>query len=279
MGACIKMASLHYGSGEIVLYRGVVGALLMAGIARWRGESLRTAVPGRHFWRSASGVIALALWFYAIAGLPLATAMTLNYTSSIWLAALLLAAGVVGAGGASRAPLRLLALVAAGFAGVVLVMRPTVEERQLGFALAGLLSGAVSAVGYLQVRRLSQGGEPETRIVFYFCCGGIVGGAALATASGWHAHTAAGLGWMLAVGVLATLGQLMITRAYAQGSMLVSASLQYLGIAFSFVYGALLFDDSVTAGALAGMALIVVAGIEAARWRARGAVPGRRKDD
>ena len=46
--------------------------------------------------------------------------------------------------------------------------------------------------------------------------------------------------------MLATVAQLMMTRAYSSGRTLVNASLQYLGIAWSFVYGVLLFDDRVT---------------------------------
>jgi len=65
---------------------------------------------------------------------------------------------------------------------------------------------------------------------------------------------------LLAVGLLATVAQLMMTRAYATGRTLVNASLQYLGIAFSFGYGVLLFNDKVTWMALAGMLLIVGAG-------------------
>ena len=60
--------------------------------------------------------------------------------------------------------------------------------------------------------------------------------------------------------MLATVAQLMMTRAYATGRTLVNASLQYLGIAWSFAYGVLLFDDPVTALAIAGMLLIVGAG-------------------
>jgi S-adenosylmethionine uptake transporter len=52
---------------------------------------------------------------------------------------------------------------------------------------------------------------------------------------------------------------------------LSNASLQYMGIVFSFVYGVLLFDDPVTASALGGMALIVGAGLAATRLRQRSA--------
>jgi hypothetical protein len=85
-----------------------------------------------HAWRSLVGVLSLGAWFYAIAGLPLATAMTLNYMSSVWIAAFLVggallawnprrAAAAAGTGGAGLT-------VLAGFAGVVLMLRPTIDR-------------------------------------------------------------------------------------------------------------------------------------------------------
>ena len=73
----------------------------------------------------------------------------------------------------------------------------------------------------------------------------------------------------------ATVAQWMMTRAYSTGRTLVNASLQYLGIAFSFVYGVVLFDDRVTPLALLGMALIVGAGLFATLLRSRGAAHDR----
>jgi drug/metabolite transporter (DMT)-like permease len=271
MGVCVKLASLHYSSGEIVMYRGLIGALLIGVMSRWRGESLRTTMPAQHFLRSLSGVIALCLWFYAIGKLPLATAMTLNYTSSLWLALFLLGGALVFR--TQPVDTRLVFATLVGFAGVVFVLRPTIEQHQLWHGLIGLLSGMVSAAGYLQVMALSRAGEPEGRIVFYFSVGGVLGGAALTALTGWHAHSWRGVGLLLAVGVLAAVAQLMLTRAYARGRTLVNASLQYLGIAFSFLYGVLLFGDSVTFITISGMLLIVGAGIWATRLRTPSAAP------
>lgn len=265
MGVCVKLASTHYGSGEIVMYRGLIGALMIGALCGWRGESLRTALPAQHFLRSLTGVIALCLWFYAIGKLPLATAMTLNYTSSLWLALFLLGGALFLRTQAVDARLVFAALI--GFAGVVLVLRPTILQDQWWHGLVGLLSGLVSAAGYLQVSALGRAGEPESRIVFYFSVGGVLGGAALTALTGWHRHSWSGIGLLLAVGVLATVAQLMLTRAYARGRTLTNASLQYLGIGFSFLYGVLLFDDRVTAVAVIGMLLIVGAGVWATRLR------------
>jgi S-adenosylmethionine uptake transporter len=266
MGVCVKFASAQYGAGEIVFYRALVGALFIAGLSRARGTSLRTAVPAMHFWRSASGVIALTLWFYAIGGLPLATAMTLNYMSSVWMALFLIGGSVLV--GAARVDGRLVAAVLAGFAGVALVLRPSVEQQQLWHGLAGLLSGMLAALAYLQVTALGRSGEPAERIVFYFSLGGLAVGAAWMAWQGANAHSARGLALLLAIGLLATMAQMMMTRAYRIGHTLTNASLQYLGIAFSFVFGMLLFDDPASVSALTGMALIVGAGLYSTRLRA-----------
>ena len=265
MAVCVKWASAQYSTGELVFYRSLIGTLFITAVARLRGTSLRTTLPSMHFWRGASGVLALLLWFYAIGGLPLATAMTLNYMSSVWMALFLLGGAVML--GSARVDGRLIAAVLTGFAGVALVLRPTLEQQQLWHGLAGLLSGLLAATAYLQITALGRAGEPTERIVFYFSLGGLGVGALWIALQGAHAHTPRGLALLLAIGLLATTAQMMTTRAYRIGRTLSNASLQYLGIVFSFGFGVLLFDDPVTWMALAGMALIVVAGLVATLLR------------
>lgn len=267
MGVCVKLASALYASGEIVFYRGLTGAVMMLALSRWQGGTLRTALPGMHFWRSLTGVVSLCLWFYAIGNLPLATAMTLNYMSSVWMALFLI--GGAATLGLGRIDGRMIATVLLGFSGVALVLRPTIDEHQLWHGLMGLLSGMFAATAYLQVTALGRVGEPEYRIVFYFSIGGVAAGALTLTWSGMQPHTAYGIALLLAVGVLATVAQLLMTRAYSTGRTLVNASLQYLGIAYSFLYGVVLFDDRVTWLALLGMLLIVGAGLSATLLRSR----------
>ena len=269
MGVCVKLASADYSAGEIVFYRGLTGALMMLVLARWKGGTVATRVPAMHFWRSFSGVVSLCLWFYSIGNLPLATAMTLNYMSSVWMALFLLGGAI--ALGTSRVDGRLIATVLVGFAGVALILRPTIAEHQLWSGLMGLLSGIIAATAYLQVTALGRIGEPEYRIVFYFSVGGVGAGALWLLWTGVHRHTWHGLALLLAVGVLATVAQLMMTRAYGTGRTLVNASLQYLGIAWAFVYGVLLFGDPVTPMAVSGMLLVVGAGLSATLLRSRGA--------
>lgn len=274
MGVCIKFASAHFNSFEIVAYRGLIGVVFLIGLTRARGVSLATTVPMMHVWRSMVGVIALATWFYAIASLPLATSMTLNYMSSIWIAAFLLGGGLL----LQRSPVQLrqqgplFLTVLAGFAGVALVLRPTFDAHQMVGGLAGLMSGLFSAFAYLQVAALSRVGEPESRTVFYFSIGAsLVGfmGMAVVGASPWHWPSAL---WLLPIGLLAVFGQLCMTRAYASGATLVVANLQYFGIAFAGIYSITVFGDDLPLAGWLGMGLIVASGIAATFLRER-AVP------
>jgi S-adenosylmethionine uptake transporter len=267
MGVCVKLASAQYSAGELVFYRALFSAVVVFAVARWRGDALATPLPAMHFWRSASGVVAMMLWFYALGGLPLATAMTLNYMSSVWMALFLIGGSVLV--GADRVDGRLVAAVLAGFAGVALVLRPTVQHEQLWYGLTGLLSGMLSALAYLQITALGRAGEPALRIVFYFSIGGVVAGALWMLVQGVSDHTPRGLALLAAIGLLATTAQMMMTRAYRIGTTLVNASLQYLGIVFSFAFGALLFDDAVSATAVAGIVLTVAAGLYATALRER----------
>ncbi len=311
MAVCVKFASAHFNSAELVFYRGLLGMLFMWLLARSQGVALATRYPGMHAWRSLVGVTSLGAWFYAIAHLPLATAMTLNYMSSVWIAAFLVggalmawnplradskplsASSSAGLSASSSAPsggsaahevasvgatLRqgpLVLTVLAGFVGVVMLLRPTLDQNQMFAGLIGLLSGLGAAFAYMQVMALGKVGEPEARTVFYFAVGSAVAGglgmavagsSPLPTAGHWQHWL-----WLIPLGLLASLGQLCMTRAYSHGATLVVASLQYSGIVFGSVYSVLLFDDAIPLIGWAGMALIVASGIAATVLRARAA--------
>lgn len=274
MGVCIKFASAHFNSFEIVAYRGMVGVIFLIGFARARSISLRTSLPMMHVWRSIVGTISLTAWFYAIAALPLATAMTLNYMSSVWIATFLLGGALLTQG--RNAPIRqqapLFLSVLAGFGGVAMMLRPTLAPEQVLGALVGLMSGLFAAFAYLQVSALSRAGEPESRTVFYFSIGAVLAGLlgmVFVGATPWSWPAAL---WLLPIGLLAVFGQLCMTRAYASGATMLVANLQYSGIVFAGLYSLLIFGDQLPLMGWLGMALIIASGITATVLRAR-AIP------
>ncbi len=282
MGVCVKLASELYSTSEIVMYRGIVGSTIMACTIRYQGGAFKTRMPGQHLWRGVVGVVALWLWFYAISVLPLATAMTLNYMAPIWIAVILLFSGWWY--GSNHVEWPLIGAIAMSFVGVTLLLQPVFDTDQLGGALTALVSGMLTALAYLQVRKLGLLGEPEYRVVFYFSLVNFVAGLLGHVASAgvgfgpltWHAHASVyGVGLLLAIGLCATMAQMAMTRAYRLGKTLVVANLQYTGIVFASMWGVIIFQDVFDWHGWAGIGVILCSGIAATYYNTRSTARGK----
>ncbi|MHB1085335.1 MAG: DMT family transporter [Thiobacillus sp.] len=259
MGVLVKHASVHFSSAELVFYRSVFGLIaiwiVIAIHHRQFWSPLATQHLRAHFWRGLSGFTALVLFFYAISRLPLATAVTLNYTAPLFLAALSAwwlherhGRGLVGA-------------VLLGFVGIVLLLRPQLQDQAWLPALAGLVSAMLAAVAYVNVKQLGKLGEPEWRVVFYFTLLATLGGGAWMGAAGFHRPEPGDWPWLIGIGVTATLAQLALTRAYHRGRTLIVGALAYTTVGFSAVYGVVLFGEHLPLQAWIGMAVVALAGI------------------
>ncbi|MGH8808527.1 MAG: DMT family transporter [Noviherbaspirillum sp.] len=281
MGVCVKLASDIYSISEIVMYRGLIGVLFMAGLIRMQGGSFRTPLPWHHVWRGIVGVTALWLWFYTIGELPIATGMTLNYMAPIWIAAILFSLGWWR--GQNKFEWGLAAAIAFSFIGVTMLLRPAFHSDQWFAAIIGLASGVLSAFAYLQVRKLGHMGEPAYRVVFYFSLTGLVAGllgTLLAPDGGmtnWRTHSGEGIVLLLSIGVTATVAQMAMTRAYRLGNTLVTANLQYTGIVFSSAWGILIWSDALSWSGWLGIAIILVSGIAATYFNTRKAAAAGKK--
>lgn len=268
MGVGVKLASELYTTGEIVFYRSLIGVTIMWVVLSSSGIPVRTPHMTMHIKRSLFGVTALLLWFTSITLLPLATAMTLNYMSPVWIA-LILGAGAALAGVRGSADPKLIGAILMSFAGVLCLLQPSVGKDQLLGGLIGLISGVFTALAYVEVRQLGQLGEPEGRIVFYFSLVGLAVGLVWMLFAGTSTHSWRGVGMLLAIGVLATLGQTSMTRAYKRGNTLLTANLQYAGIVFSSLWGMLIWDDRLNWLSWLGMGLIIASGIATTLSRAK----------
>lgn len=263
MGVCVKLSSDYYSTAEVVLCRGIVGVIFIYGLIKIRGGTLRTPYPRDHIIRGGVGVISLWLWFYSFGLLPVATATTLNYMSSIWIAAMLF--GVAWWQGKKRFEWGLAGTVLLSFVGVAMLLRPSIDSDQLVGGLIALFSGVLSALVYLQVRKLGLLGEPEYRVVFYFSFTGLLAGLAGSVVIGripfWHAHSAKGLVLLITIGLTATLAQIAMTRAYRLGNTLVTANLQYTGIVFASLWGLFIWNDAPGWMGWAGIGIILMSGV------------------
>lgn len=267
MAAFTKMGAAHFGTFELVFYRSLMGIALLSIWIRATHRSVRTPVFWGHMLRSFLGTFSLTIWFFAIAYLPLGTSMTLNYTNPLYMT--LIAAALALRKG-ERIDMRAAAAVAAGFAGVTLVLKPELLSGQEIPALVGLSSGFFSALAYFQIRELTRMHEPDWRIVFYFTLFGTVWGGAgqLLLAHGFTPLSAENVPALLGMGLCATGAQLAMTRAWGGENILLTAVFQYSAIVFAALFGVLFFGEAVGPASAAGIAVILVSGVWAA-WSSR----------
>ena len=201
------------------------------------------------------------LFFYAISALPLATAITLNYTSPLFLA-LLLTLWLK-----EKPHWRLIGAILVGFVGVVLLLRPNLHTEQIIGGVMGLTSGFLAGIAYLNVKQLGALGEPDWRVVFYFTLICTLGAGAWMLIHQFHALSWQTLPILLGLGTTATLAQLAMTRAYRVGKTLVVGSLAYSTVIFASLFGILFWDEWLSPFSWLGIGLIVTSGVLSAFWR------------
>ncbi|CAN5152608.1 DMT family transporter [soil metagenome] len=278
MAAFAKLASGLHSAWEIMAWRNVIGLLVLLPIvARASGGlgSLATVHWRGHLMRNVTGIASMALWFIGLAHLPLAVSSTLYYTSSIFIGAMLFARALWstrGRGWAGEVPMVL--ALAAGFAGILLVLRPTIDNDALPWALLGLLGGFMASIALLSIQTLGRLGEPSSVIVFYFTVCGLVAGLAGIAVDGAQRPDLVSLLELLGVGITAIVAQLCLTRAYAYGHVWLATNLTYTGIVFASLWGFLIWDDRMPPSGWLGIALIIASGVAATWLVARIRTPG-----
>ena len=257
MNLCIKAAHQQFamGSGELVFWRMVFAAVVLGATAKIQGKTFATPHWKSHLNRSVSGTVGMTCGFYAVMPLPLATGVTLAYTSSIFLAVL----SVVVL--RERISAYTFSVLLLGFAGVVLLLKPSFAAGQEWAAAVGLFGGLAAGWAYMQVRELSLLGEPAWRVVFYLSLVGMAMGAALATLTGWHDISLQSAPYLIGIGASAVLAQLAMTHAYAVGRKFTVAALAYLTVVFSTLAGIFLFGEQIGWQEWLGIGIIAASGI------------------
>ncbi len=255
MGVCVKLGAAYFSHIELVFYRSFLGLLLVYPLMRQQRISVVTRHWRAHLWRDISGSIALALFFYCITVLPLATAITLNYTASLFLTAFTVLVHK------EKFNLPLTVAILLGFCGVVLLLHPTLQKDQLLPGLLGLLSGFLAGVAYLNLRQLGLLGEPDTRTVFYFSLIASISSGIWILFNTLHPITPRGLAILAGLGTSGTLAQISMTRAYRTGKTLVVGSLAYSTIIFASLFGMLLWGETLSLVSWLGMAFIIGGGV------------------
>ncbi len=265
MGAIVKFVSQSLPNEMVVFFRSLFGLLaLTPWLARRGMGAVATRRFREHLLRGLAGLAAMYCFFYALAHLRLAEATLLNYTTPLFVP--LIAAAWLG----EKVTRRLWGLLALGFAGIALILKPGLTLFEPA-ALAGLASGLLAAFAMVGVRNLSRT-EPATRIVFYFS---LIAAAvsAVPLAWRWENPPAELWGWLIAMGSLATLAQILMTRAYASAPAAQIGPFVYTIVLFAALLGWSLWGEIPDAYSAAGALLVCAGGVLTIRQAGRLAPP------
>jgi drug/metabolite transporter (DMT)-like permease len=259
MATAIRVASEELPNAAIVFFRHALMLLLLAPwfVGEGRGAIRTTRLRG-HLVRGLAGVSAAACYFYAIAHLRLADAVLLN--QSIPLFVPLVERAWLGEG----IPRRLWGVLLLGFVGLLLILRPGIGTFE-PVALVGLASAIFASVAQVAIRGLTRT-EPVTRIVFYY---GLVASIAAAPAAAltWRAPSGATWAVLVLMAVLATAGQLALTRSYVYAPAARIGPFLYAGPVFAGLLDWIIWGRLPDRLFLAGAVFVVVAATLALRIR------------
>ena len=265
MGALIKNLSTSLPNEMVVFFRSFVGLLALTPWLMHHGPSyFATRRVGAHLLRALTGLAAMYCFFYALGRLPLAEAVLLNYSAPLFIP---LAALLWVGEGFSRA---LWWPIAIGFIGIGLILKPGMELFT-PTALIGLAAGILSALAMAGIRRLTST-EPAVRIVFYFS---LTATLVSAVPMLWAWQTPAPELWLklLAVGVLASGAQILMTRAYAQAPAAQVGPFSYGIVVFAGLFGWAFWGELPDLLSLSGVLLVIAAGILTIRLGGRAVAP------
>ncbi|MGL6070145.1 DMT family transporter [Craterilacuibacter sp.] len=260
MGVFVKIGARSFPSTELLFWRTLLGAIALSAVMWLRGQSPLTANFPAHLKRSSIGYVSMAMLFYALSHLPLSTAITLNYTSPLFFVLLCMLKL------RDRPTPMLVLALALGFAGMVLLLKPGFDSDAWLATLIGLGSGVCAGLAVFQVRELGQLGEPSWRTVFwFFWIASGFGLLLLLCGPGFTTLSADNILPVLGIALFGLAGQLAMTRAYQEGRRFLVASLAYVTVVFSALFGAVLWGEPMGADSLLAITLVILSGVLAAR--------------
>lgn len=262
MDGVIKALAARYPVFQVTFLRFAFGLV----VATAALAAARPGLPSRdtviaNAWRAALAVVTASTFFFALAELPLAEALVLTFLSPMFVALF----GVLMLG--ERPDRHIMVALAAGFAGVLVVVSGQFGASGQVRSLAGVAAALVSAVCYafgLVLLRARAQRDPMTYIVFFQNIGPalILSPAAYAV---WQPPTLPDLALFALIGALGVGGHFLLTSAFARAEAARLAALEYTALIWAALLGYLLFAEVPTLGTVMGTVLIVAGAIVASR--------------
>jgi S-adenosylmethionine uptake transporter len=254
MDALIKGLTAHFATFQIVCFRFLASALILAALVGVQRPGWpRRDRLGAHAIRAALMVLTAATFYFAISRLPLAEVFVLTMTSPVIIALL----GVLFIG----ERLRWVGAVAIlfGFGGVVVIMADQIATPNFGEALA-LAAAMLSPVCYaasIVLLRTQTAHEPPLTIVFVQSIFIAAMSAPLAAAFDFHWPDLEMALRFLAVGLLGTAGHLCFAHALSRTTAARFSVVEYTGLVWAALFGYVFFAELPRPAVWAGAVLIV----------------------
>jgi drug/metabolite transporter (DMT)-like permease len=251
MAVTIRLASASLHTFEIAFFRNFFGLVAALPLLFHHGPSiLRTDQFPRYIVRCIIGVISMFCGFWAIGHLPLAQAISLSYSTPLFVTI----AAVWMLGEQVRA--RRWAAVVVGFIGVLVIVRPGSADFTLG-TLVALSAAVLSGLVSIQIKQLSRT-EPADRIVLYTTLLWVPLSLVPAMLV-WEWPRGITWLWVAAAGFLGTGGHMLWTRALKLGDVSALTPISFMQLPVVAFFGWLLFDESLDRWTVLGAAIIFTA--------------------
>ncbi len=271
--AILKAMSGDYSVYQVIIMRCLGSFPVILGLLWYHGalNQLFPVLLPRVLLRSTVLCTAHLAFVLSLAALPLATAVAIYFTMPFFVA------GLAGPLLGEKVRLHRWLAIAAGFAGVLVMVQPGAEAFEPA-ALLSLYSALGYAYGQMIGRPLAQKVSP---LVIAFWQTTVYCAAALCLAvvfnsfdftlvnhksliflsRPWHAMPLPDVLIMLFVGLLASAAMLLFITAYKFGESNFVAPFEYSAMIWAVVYGILFFRDFPGFYTWAGAAIVVTAGI------------------
>ncbi|QDC89904.1 DMT family transporter [Candidatus Methylopumilus universalis] len=254
MGSFVKLGSTHFSSVELVFYRSFISLVFLFLYIVISHKEIKTPHLRKQIDRGVVGFLSLAFFFYAIAHLNLGSAMTLNYTSPIFLGFFLPFISH------QKIKKSIFICTIVGFTGALLILDPHGEWQSWFAGLVGLVSGIGAALAYIHVIQLSKLNEPDWRTVFYFTLVSSIGSGLWISFTDYQKLAWNDIWILIPLGLSATIAQIAMTRAYRLGNSIVIGTLSYLAIVFSGIISLLYFNETMRIEDVLGALMIIISG-------------------
>lgn len=257
MGALIKHLSQELPTELIVFYRNLFGLLLLLPIIFKSGFSqLKTQQLPMHILRASLGLTAMYGFFFVLGNMPLAEAFLVKLTTPFFMpivAALWLGESIRR---------KNLAAIIIGFIGVIFILRPGTDSFE-PIAIIGLGAAALAGSAKVCIRKMG-GTENSVTIVFYF---GLFSSflSLIPLLWSWQVPLMHHWPYILCMGLMGTLGQLALTRAYRIANPGQIGPYVYSSVVYGAALGWFIWGEALLISTLIGSALIIAAGL----WNAK----------